>query len=115
MREPITRHAGPRTFTRVGRCRDSAPRGEENYLAFAPEEGAKVTSRAKCPPKTKLTGGGARTIPTAATEADREGAKGTIEISRPDYNGSNEWVAALVVTSNKKGTIGVQAYAVCAK
>jgi hypothetical protein len=44
-----------------------------------------------------------------------KGAKETIEIPRPDYSGSNEWVAELVVTSNKKGTIGVQAYAVCAR
>ena len=40
---------------------------------------------------------------------------GNIEVSRPSYTGSNEWVARLLVTSNKKGTIGVQAYAVCAK
>lgn len=67
--------------------------GEENYLKHAPEEGTKVASRAKCPTGTKLTGGGARTIPTAKTESERELANGTIEISRPDSSGSNEWVA----------------------
>jgi hypothetical protein len=85
--------------------------GEENYLPFGPEEGATVKSTAKCPSGSKLVGGGAETIPAGS----REEAKGTIEVSKPSYTGSNEWTATLVVTSDKKGTIGVRAYAVCAK
>jgi hypothetical protein len=71
-----------------------------------------VTAHATCPAGTKLVGGGARTVPLPA--GGREGATGTIEASRPNFN-ATEWIAELLVTSNEQGTIGVQAYALCAK
>jgi hypothetical protein len=69
-----------------------------------------IKSIATCPKGTTLTGGGARTIPLGS----REGAEGVIEASWPGPS-PNQWRAELVVTSDKKGTIGVQAWALCAK